>query len=578
MVAEGLMVRDDDDVRVLTFAKPPSNRLTPALRAALIAACEEVPEAITKIVLTASGPTFSSALPLDPDLAEPTLAQLCHAIETARVPVIAALSGLVLGPGAELAMAARARIAAPGMRIAFPEIALGLCPEGGTSRRLASRIGTAAALRLLLSGRAVAADEALALGLVDAVEDDPVAAARKVTLAGDLPAVPRADPAAVIEARRSHVRSLPAAGRIIACVEAAALLPVEAHQAFEAVAREDLEASPEAAALRSVAKAERRVAALPPALARARSAAPDRIALHGAAGDLVTLARLALARGLSVAWHHPDPQTAATSLAALDLAEAAELRAGRLTMAARAAGRDRLTDGGDAPLHVHADTPEVAVSGAAHVVLGDGGAFPGLALAPQGASCEVSLPPDMPPDRSAEGPDGPALALAALRRLGLQPVLVGGNPILGPSLVTAGRSALAAMAAAGVPKGQIAAALEGFGAPPAERLPDPMAPRRDMDTGEILARWLAALANEGMRLLNQGIARRPSDIDFVLVHGHGFPRARGGPMHLADRRGLMALRADLRRWAGEDPLWTPAPYLDRLIRDGLRLETLDRRV
>jgi 3-hydroxyacyl-CoA dehydrogenase len=472
-------------------------------------------------------------------------------------------------------MAAQARVAAPGTRIAFPEVALGLCPEGGTSRRLAGRIGTAAALRLLLSGRAVATDEALALGLIDAVEGDPVAAAGRMSPVGEASALPRADAAAVVEARRSHARSLPAAARIIACVEAAALLPPEAHQAFEAVAREDLENSPEAAALRSVAKAERRAAALPPSLARLRPAAPDRIALHGAGPEVLTLARLALARGLEVAWHHPDAQTAAASLAALDLAEAGEQRAGRLTSAQRLARRNRLTEGGDAPLQVHADTPSVATSGAVHVVLGEGGAFPGLALAPQGSSCEVSLPPDLVLEQS---PDGLALVLAALRRLGLQPVLVGGNPILGRSLVTAGRSALAAMAAAGVPKAQIAAALEGFGAPPADRLPDPIAPKRDMESGEILARWLAALANEGMRLLNQGIARRPSDIDFVLVHGHGFPRAKGGPMHQADRRGLMALRADLRRWAGEDPLWTPAPYLDRLIRDGLRLETLDRRV
>ncbi len=192
MVAEGLTVEDRDETRVLTFASPPSNSLTPALRAALIAACEDLPEHVRRIVLTASGATFSSGLPLEPDLSQPTLAQLCHAIETASVPVIAALHGLVLGPGAELAMAARARVAAPGTRIAFPEIALGLCPEGGTSRRLASRIGTAAALRLMLSGRAVATDEALTLGLVDAVEGDPVGAACMIAMTGEASSVPRA--------------------------------------------------------------------------------------------------------------------------------------------------------------------------------------------------------------------------------------------------------------------------------------------------------------------------------------------------------------------------------------------------
>ena len=92
---------------------------------------------------------------------------------------------------------------------------------------------------------------------------------------------------------------------------------------------------------------------------------------------------------------------------------------------------------------------------------------------------------------------------------------------------------------------------------------------------ECLARWIGALANEGVRLLDQGIARRPSDIDHVLVAGHGFPRWQGGPMHQADRRGLMALRADLRRWAEDDPLWAPAPLLDRLIRDGAPIGSLD---
>jgi hypothetical protein len=46
-------------------------------------------------------------------------------------------------------------------------------------------------------------------------------------------------------------------------------------------------------------------------------------------------------------------------------------------------------------------------------------------------------------------------------------------------------------------------------------------------------------------------------------------------MHQADRRGLMVLRHDLRIWAGDGPLWTPAPLIDRLIRDGRTLASLD---
>jgi 3-hydroxyacyl-CoA dehydrogenase len=191
-------------------------------------------------------------------------------------------------------------------------------------------------------------------------------------------------------------------------------------------------------------------------------------------------------------------------------------------------------------------------------------------LAPQGTWCELSLPLGEQIDSEARAA---GLALVTLRRLGLQPVLVGGRPILGRGLVTAGRTALAILAKA-VPRSEIARALEGFGVPIDGSMPEVMNPGRALGRDEILARWLGALANEGFRLLGQGIARRPSDIDLLLVQGHGFPRALGGPMHQAERRGLMALRADLRRWAADDPLWIPAAQLDRLIRDGQSLEAL----
>ena len=230
-------------------------------------------------------------------------------------------------------------------------------------------------------------------------------------------------------------------------------------------------------------------------------------------------------------------------------------------------------------MHIHAKPvpPPVTSDGPVRLVLGGADSALGLAIAPHGASCELSLPPGLVPDAGSEGL---ALAVAALRRLGLSPVLVGQRPILGRSLVTAGKTALARLVAQGVPKTRLHAALEGFGARMTPGMADESPPEPELagagiDASESLARWLGALANEGFRLLDQGIARRPSDIDLVLVAGHGFPRWQGGPMHQADRRGLMALRADLRLWAGDDPIWTPAPMLDRLIRDGARLGSLD---
>src|SRR5258708_13807030 len=71
--------------------------------------------------------------------------------------------------------------------------------------------------------------------------------------------------------------------------------------------------------------------------------------------------------------------------------------------------------------------------------------------------------------------------------------------------------------------------------------------RRVIDDTEILDRCLAALINEGARVLDEGIALRPGDIDIVYVHGFGFPAWRGGPMHYADPVGVGRLLADVRR-------------------------------
>jgi len=85
------------------------------------------------------------------------------------VPVIAGLNGDALGGGAELAIACDFRIAAEHARIGFPQITLGLMPAWGASERLASLVGRARALSILLGGHPMAAPEALQLGLVEVV-------------------------------------------------------------------------------------------------------------------------------------------------------------------------------------------------------------------------------------------------------------------------------------------------------------------------------------------------------------------------------------------------------------------------
>lgn len=587
MSADGLKVELRDGTLILTLANPPLNELSSGLRSALLQAITDAGPGSRGIVLAAEGPNFAGHQPLVPDTDVPSLAELCVAVADCPVPVVAVLKGLVIGPGAELALAARARLSGAGLKLAFAEVTLGLCPAGGTTQRLPRLIGAGPALRLLLSGRAVSASDALALGLIDGItEMAPIASAMRLAGAlavGDMLRRTEPDAAAwttaVSEARKSALAQSTVGGRIVDCVEAALVLPPENAMAFEAVARRDLEQTDDAIGLCAAARAERRALALPPVLTRLQALSVDRIGLVGRAPDLARIAVVALSRELAVTWSFPDDLAREAGLAAVEAGIDEGLREGRLSADRAHAMRDRFL-ALDTPLveaglpfivsdHPFAEPGDATQPGAARLLLGGQEGEMGLALSVAGRVCEVVLPPESLPLARAT-------ALAGLRRMGLAPILVGHRPVIGARMADAGRTALAWMVGRGVPRRMIAAALEDFGV----RLPDPVSievPKilRAMPAAEILGRWLSALANEGARLLDEGIARRPSDIDHLMVAGYHFPRRRGGPMHQADRRGLMVLRRDLRAWGAEAALWSPAPLIDRLIRDGKSLAALD---
>jgi len=97
--------------------------------------------------------------------------------------------------------------------------------------------------------------------------------------------------------------------------------------------------------------------------------------------------------------------------------------------------------------------------------------------------------------------------------------------------------------------------------------------RRDIDSSEIVDRLIFALANEGMKIVEEGIAQTPGDIDVVYVYGYGFPAFRGGPMHHADAVGLDHVLQRVQEFqqrfgAGN---WTPAPLLEQLVADNTTL-------
>jgi len=90
--------------------------------------------------------------------------------------------------------------------------------------------------------------------------------------------------------------------------------------------------------------------------------------------------------------------------------------------------------------------------------------------------------------------------------------------------------------------------------------------RRDIPDDEIVDRLIYALVNEGMRIVAEGIAQRPGDIDVVYVYGYGFPVSRGGPMHYAEAVGHKVVHervCEFRDRFGAEA-WAPAPLLEKL--------------
>ncbi|MCJ7556049.1 MAG: 3-hydroxyacyl-CoA dehydrogenase NAD-binding domain-containing protein [Gammaproteobacteria bacterium] len=96
--------------------------------------------------------------------------------------------------------------------------------------------------------------------------------------------------------------------------------------------------------------------------------------------------------------------------------------------------------------------------------------------------------------------------------------------------------------------------------------------QREHSNEEILDRCLLPLVNEGARILEEGIAFRPGDIDIVWLYGYGFPVFQGGPMHYADAIGLPNILASMKEFAGRDGdphgYWSPSALLEKLAAEG----------
>ena len=278
------------DVAVITLNNPPVNGLGYDTRVGITNGLEKAnaDPAVKAIVLTGADKAFSGGADIREfgtakATQEPNLLSVIRAVETSAKPVVAAIHTVCMGGGLELALGAHYRIAAPGAKIALPEVKLGLIPGAGGTVRLPRVLGVETALNMIVSGEPVNSEMLAGLPgqkLFDKMASSPeklldeaVAFAKDVAAkGGELPLVrnlpakhPNGD--AYFQFARNMVKGMaknfPAPAKCVDAVENATKMKFDDALAKEREIFVNLMLTPESAALRHIFAAERAASKIP---------------------------------------------------------------------------------------------------------------------------------------------------------------------------------------------------------------------------------------------------------------------------------------------------------------------------
>ena len=677
-----------NEVAVVTFDNPPLNIFGQAMRAGLLAAIDrarvERPE---RLILKGAGRAFvagSDAREFEGPPLAPQLNDVLAALINLPMPTIAAITGPALGGGLEIALACRTRIASPDATLGLPEVTLGIVPGAGGTQRLPRLIGVAAAVDIIGMGRTITAQDALRLGLVDGLADDPFAAAiamepdvlRRAIAADHRPA-PAPDADAIIAAHSMANRR--AAGQeaphvAIDLVAASATEALDAALVRERSAFLGLRQSAQARALRHVFFAERAAQSQGKAFPAPANRIETAIVVGGGTMGAAIAYAMVLA-GLSV--HLVETDAAGQARAEANVGKLIRQGVERGGISDAAAFRARFTFGAgyenlppaDLAIEAAFESLEVkrvifaALESAlpAHTILAtntsyldvnlladgiaDPGRFVGLHFfAPAHVMKLLEIVRGV---KTSDAALGQAFALA--RRLGKIPVISGVcDGFIGNRILSRYRQVVDVLMLEGsCPKG-IDDAMRGFGMAMgpyeaqdlsgldiayanrkrqnlkartdiryvtiADHLVEDLA-RLGRKTGagwydydaagkpvdsdvvthailrasdaagvvrvtqspeDIAGRAVLAMIMEAIRILDEGIAARPQDVDLVMVHGYGFPRWRGGLMHFADQLTPAVVLSQISALADVDPLsWSVPALLHQLVQDGRSFDSLN---
>ena len=670
-----------DGAAVIAMDSPPVNALGHTLRDGLMQALAQVGD-VTSVILHGTPRAFSGGADItefgQPPRA-PSLRDVIAAIEAMPMPVIAAIQGVALGGGLELALGCHGRVAWTGARLGVPEVKLGLLPGAGGTQRLPRLLGLERALAMVVTGTPMGTEEAVRIGLVDALVEGPcpeaaIDWARHATgldrvrdrVEAIAPAI--ADPALVDRAAAPLLKGLRAAAPR-ACVEAvraAATMAFDDGLANERRLFEQLVSGDESRAQRHAFFAEREAqkAPLPPGT-QPRTIKSAAVIGAGTMGG--GIAMCFANAGIPVTIIEMDPAPLERGIARIHELYATSAKRGSITpneAATRAGliqGQTGLDTLPDVDIVIEAVFEELSVKQDVFQRL-DHLAKPGCILATNTSYLDIdaiaaatSRPQDVlgmhffsPANvmrlleivrGTATAPDAIATAQAVGKSMGKVAVTVGncfgfvGNRILARRTEAAERLLLD-----GASPAEVDQALTNFGfrmgpfamadlagldigmrirrafnktAPVADALcdagrfgqktgrgyylyegrtatPDPAVDaiiaqqstklgikRRTIPEAEIIERLVYPMVNEAARILDEGIAARPGDIDAIWLHGYNWPAYRGGPTFYADLVGPARIRDRLAEFAAHtgDATLQPAPFLDRLASTGQGFHT-----
>lgn len=180
MTYSKLSVLIENRIAIVTFNNPPANALSQLLLKELGNVLDELEAnvGVKVVILTGEGRFFIAGADikeftqLNPEAAEQMAAAgqlLFTRLETFSKPIIAAINGACLGGGLELAMACHIRLAASEAKLGLPELNLGLIPGYGGTQRLPRLVGRGKATQMILTSEMIGGEEALRIGLVEAV-------------------------------------------------------------------------------------------------------------------------------------------------------------------------------------------------------------------------------------------------------------------------------------------------------------------------------------------------------------------------------------------------------------------------